>query len=71
MRRLEKQTSNEYQLYYTAINKLTFIPIPFWNGSVVGIRGMVVRSSGLLDVAVLFNGVIADCFFESTNTNIM
>jgi len=44
---------------------LTFIPIPFWNGSVVDIKGMVVNRSGLLDVPVLFNGVNADCFFES------
>ena len=50
---------------YTVIDELTFIPIPFWNGSVVDIKGMVVNSNGLLDVPVLLNGVIADCFFES------
>jgi len=32
---------------------------------VLDIKGMVVNSSGLLDVLMLFNGVVAGCCFES------
>ena len=52
--------------FLSEILTFTFIPIPFWNGSVVDMSGMVVSSNGLLDVPLLLNGVIPGCLFDGS-----